>query len=108
VLVLAAIPPLITLVRPGFARLRLVGRFVADLAFVAILAGSVMTGRWLVLTDEAGATEQLRRSVDEINRWIGVSLAIALGITILMTVFELRRLVLHRRGEVPSGTPLAA
>jgi hypothetical protein len=102
VLGLAAVPPLITLIRPGLARLRTVGRFVADLAFVAILAGSSITGRWLVLTDEAGATEQLRRSVGEINRWIGVSLAVALGITILMTLLELRRLVVHRHGEVES------
>jgi hypothetical protein len=108
VLILAAIQPLITLIRPGLARLRTVGRFLADLAFVAILAGSSITGRWLVVTDEGGATEQLRRSVDEINRWIGVSVAIALAITILMGTFELRRLVVHRHGEIESRSPEAA
>jgi hypothetical protein len=107
VLGLAAIPPLVTLVRPGMARLRTVGRFLADVAFIAILGGSSMTGRWLILTDGTGATEQLRRSVDEINRWIGISLYIALGITIVMALLELRRLIVHRRDRVASGSPAA-
>lgn len=107
ILVLSAIPPLVNLARPALTRFRSVGRILADLAFVALFAGSALTGHWVELVD-GGASAELRPAIDEINRWIGVSVGVALGITALMTLFELRRLVVRRPGAVASGTTLAA
>ena len=105
-MVVAAIQPIVSFLRPQWVNLRLLVRGLTDLALAAIFALSLNTGQWIVATDGAGAPTSAQTLVSEINRWVGIGLAIATAITLVMAAMELYRLSVRLRPskEIPQPT----
>jgi hypothetical protein len=97
VVAIAGIQSIVNLIRPAWTRLRTVVRVVADLAILGLFVASLRVGEWVVLADPGGAARGEVRALVEINRWIGVSLAVAALIALAQLFFELRRLWIDRR-----------
>jgi hypothetical protein len=92
VIALSGVQPLVTFVRPRLVTFRSVARLTADLAVLALFVLSLNTGQWIAPTVGA-ASDEVQRLASEINRWIGISLTVAILITLVMAAFELYRLV---------------
>ena len=92
----SALGPVITFLRPRLVRFRSAVRAACDVGLLAIFAMSLNTGQWVALASPATATPRIEQLVGEINRWVGVSLGIAMAITAVMAALELWRLMAHR------------
>jgi hypothetical protein len=97
---IAATQPIVNFIRPEWTRFRSVVRILADLALVVIFSVSLGTGQWIQPTDGAAAPADVVSLASEINRWVGVSLAVATLITAAMAGFELVRLVRRVRSDL--------
>lgn len=91
-----SIPSLVSLVRPGWIRVRSAARIVADGVSVIVAGVSLAVGSWLVLVDPAAATADQRRLIEIIDTSIRVTLAAVVVISAISLVLELRRLLLMR------------
>lgn len=107
VMAVAAIQPIVTFVRPAWATLRSVTRILTDLALVGIFALSLNTGQWIVPTNPIGGPSRIVILAAEINRWVGIFLAVAMVITAGMLLLEVRRLAVRWRSRPAPGTPPA-
>lgn len=107
IVALAAIQPIVTLIRPGLVRLRSAVRIASNLAILVLFVASIRIGEWVVLVDPAGAIAGQRLSVVEINRWIGLTLTVSAAIALALALFEIRRLVADRRRS-PQSRDIAA
>jgi hypothetical protein len=107
VLAVSGIQPIVTFMRPRLVRFRSMVRIGTDLGFVALFAMSLNIGHWIELSHPANASGRQAQLVVEINRWVGISLAIAIAILLVMTAFELWRLVARQRTETQVRQPQA-
>jgi hypothetical protein len=99
VLALSGVQPIVTFLRPRLVRFRSVARILTDVGLLGLFTMSLSTGQWVRLTNPATATAREASFVIEINRWVGISLGIAMAITALMAAFEVWRLVSRQRPE---------
>jgi len=97
ILAISGIQPVVTFVRPRLVAVRSAARAATDVAILAVFALSLNTGQWVVLTDAGAPTANELAGLAEINRWVGISLTIAMVITLAMTVLETWRLVTRLR-----------
>ena len=97
---IAAIQPIVNFIRPEWTRFRSVVRILTDLALLGIFSLSLSTGQWIQPTHGAAAPTDVVSLAAEINRWVGVSLAVATLITATMAGFELVRLVRRVRFDL--------
>ena len=103
ILVLAAaslVQPAVNLVEPGWIRFRSAARAVVDAGFTIAFLVSLGIGRWVVPAAGVTGADELA-TIDAINEFIRIGLAISVVLTGAMAAFELRRLVQLSR---PDGT----
>jgi hypothetical protein len=104
VLALSGIQPIVTFLRPRLVAFRSTVRAATDVAVLTLFAMSLNTGRWIEPTDGAAAGSDVATVVSEVNRWVGVSLTVAVLITLVMALFELWRLIMRLRNRsTPAG-----
>jgi hypothetical protein len=97
VIALSGIQPVVTFLRPRLVTFRSVARLGADLLILALFTLSLSTGQWVAPAAGAGAGPEVVSLASEVNRWVGISLSIAILITLVMAIFELYRLVTRLR-----------
>jgi HAAS domain-containing protein len=88
----ALIPPIVTLVRPGWVRFRVAARALFDAAFLILMVISLGLGRWIVLSSSAPPRPELPGLVEAINLGIRIGVASVIVFTAVSLVLEVRRL----------------
>ena len=83
--------PLVSLVRPGWSRFRVVARAVVDIGFVCLFAVSLASGHWLAPAATANSSDT--GVVDLVNSIIGSVLVVTILFTLVDALLEIRRLV---------------
>lgn len=61
-----------------------------------------------LVADPAGAAAGEIKAVEEINRWIGLSLTVAAAVALAQLLFEIRRLRIGRSRSNPSADGMPA
>lgn len=99
ILAFSGIQPIVTFMRPRLVAFRSTVRAATDIAVLSLFALSLNTGRWIEPTAGTGASAELLSLASEVNRWIGVSLTVAVLITLTMAILELYRMVMRLRAR---------
>jgi hypothetical protein len=88
----ALIGPIVTLIRPTWVAFRLAARALFDGVFIVLLLVSLSLGQWVVPTPSATPQDNMARIADGINLAIRISIGVAIVLTAVSLVLELRRL----------------
>jgi hypothetical protein len=96
----------VNLVRPKWLWLRAAWRTLSSAIFVAILGLSLKAGNWVVFAGNASGPEQHQRIVESINHGFGISMSIAVIVSVLVFLIELWKLLRLRRGHSLPMAPI--